>query len=786
MKKETNIRIRIFSRILLFLLLAVAASFLLPSVQFTTYSNFKTGYIAPETITAPYDYEILKSDNDLNREKELIKSKIPPVFDYNDSVNNQLYNKFTTISADYSALSQFNEQFSRYQIQKYSQLQEADSIPGDTLYNSFKKRLNKEESYFSTKYGFGSHELNLDYLKDDKKYNKVRSYLLRCRSLKILNVEKKTIVNYKQSKIRLSGGSFSSRLLAESMDPVEKKEQDIVFLQTNIHPDLNNDTLLFWHALLGHFSRPNIIYNTEKTEQEITRKQNDLPIAKGLVKKGEVIAEKGRIITEDTKDKLNSLEKKEQELLAENQSDISGFFKFYSFKGSFGNILYTLFPFMLLFLMVYYNRKSVFYSNKKLGLLLLLIFFDLFTVFIGQKYISSYNEYLIFLPTTSMLLAIFFDSRIAFFTTVVTALISALIMRYNFSFFYSSVVIGVVSIYTVSRIRDRFSLFLRPFISILGGLTLIAIAQNLHSSGNQDEFLNNLLLAVISSFVAPVLTFALVALIEHYFKLPTDISLLELSDMTHPLLKKLQMEAPATYHHSIVIGNLAEAAAEAVSGNSLLARVGAYYHDIGKTFKPDYFIENQQNKVNKHDKLPPNMSALILANHVKEGLKLAKEHNLPQILCDFIAMHHGTSRMEFFYYKALELAKETGEKVDEALYRYPGPKPNSKETAIMMIADVVEARCRTIDKPDYETYRTAINEIIQKKFQEGELDDCDLKLRDLAKIREAMLPVIMGMYHSRIKYPDQVKPEAKPEPPHKMHIDFPSEEFNKLEINEKE
>jgi len=761
MKKEQNLKFRVLNRIAVFFALALACSFLLPSVQFASYANFKPGHIAPETIIAPYDYEILKSQTDIDREKELVKSKVVPLFDYQDSTNNILYLKFASLPQSLAKYYSIDSEFQKYQLNKYGQLNEVDSMPGDSLFNNYRLTLKRFEAQFTGQFNISVKDIDFNQLSNLTNFTKVKNYLHKTRGHKFLNINKNMIPNNKLGKISFLSSKKSSRNLSDTFDPSEKKDKEITFLQSSIKTDLSSDTAIFWQNIINHFSKPNTIYLQEQTENEITARQNDLPIAKGLVKKGEEIIEKGKIITDDTKDKLNSLEIKERELVAESSGELRSLFKYYSVRGVAGNALLTIFPFMLLFTILYYNRKSVFYSSKKLTLLLLLILLDLTVVFFGQKYLPFYNEYLIFLPTTAMLLAIFFDTRVAFFSTIITALISTLIMRNNFSFFYVSAVIGVISIYTVSRIRDRFSLFLRPFLFLLLSLSIIAVASNLHSSGNQEELLTNLLYAAISSFLAPVLTFTLVALIEHYFKLPTDISLLELSDMTHPLLKKLQTEAPATYHHSIVIGNLSEAAAEAICANSLLARVGSYYHDIGKTFKPEYFIENQQNKVNRHDKLPPNMSAIILAAHVKEGLKLAKEHNLPQILSDFIAMHHGTSRMEFFYHKALELSKETGEKVDEKFYRYPGPKPNTKETAIMMIADIVEARCRTIDKPDYETYRTAINEIIHKKFQEGELDECDLKLNDLAKIREAMLPVIIGMYHSRIKYPDQIKPAVK-------------------------
>jgi hypothetical protein len=240
---------------------------------------------------------------------------------------------------------------------------------------------------------------------------------------------------------------------------------------------------------------------------------------------------------------------------------------------------------------------------------------------------------------------------------------------------------------------------------------------------------------------------------------------MELAQFTHPLLRQLSERAPGTYHHSMSMASLAEAAAAAVGANEVLARVGAYFHDIGKVRKPTYFVENQKGSRNRHDKLLPRMSSLIITAHVKDGIALAHEHRLPQEVVDFIPMHHGTTRIEFFYGKALRQAENSPDetKIDEIKesdYRYPGPRPQTKETGILMLADAIEASARALDDPLPQKLEAMIDELIRKRFEEGELDECPLTLKDLTRIKAAFLGVLIGIHHSRIKYPEDVGRES--------------------------
>jgi len=266
-------------------------------------------------------------------------------------------------------------------------------------------------------------------------------------------------------------------------------------------------------------------------------------------------------------------------------------------------------------------------------------------------------------------------------------------------------------------------------------------------------------LALASGLLTAALVLILIPVFESIFRLTTDIALLELSDLGHPLLKRLAVEAPGTYHHSLMVANLAEAAAHEIGANPLLARVAAYYHDIGKLTKPEFFTENFQMRSNPHDDLAPSMSALVIASHVKEGVSLARRHRLPPIILDAIEQHHGTSMISFFYQRARQQQEQAGaprhqRPVEEKDYRYPGPLPCSREMAIIALADAVEAASRTLEKPTASRIENLVHEIIQKKLLDGQLDQSQLTLRDLATIRRVFTFTLTNMLHERIQYPE--------------------------------
>jgi hypothetical protein len=254
--------------------------------------------------------------------------------------------------------------------------------------------------------------------------------------------------------------------------------------------------------------------------------------------------------------------------------------------------------------------------------------------------------------------------------------------------------------------------------------------------------------AAFSGFSSGLIVLGALPYLESFFSRTTNIKLLELADFNQPLLKRLMIESPGTYHHSLMMASLAEQAAEAIGANPLLARVAAYYHDVGKLVKPEYFIENQQALGNPHDPLSPNMSSLIVMSHVKEGSALARQYGVDKVIIDCIEQHHGTSLIHYFYHRALEKNSET----DEASFRYPGPRPRTREAAILMLADSIEAASRSIEEPTPARFQDMVEKIVNNKFTDGQFGECPITLHDLNRLSESMVNTLSGIYHARIEY----------------------------------
>lgn len=317
---------------------------------------------------------------------------------------------------------------------------------------------------------------------------------------------------------------------------------------------------------------------------------------------------------------------------------------------------------------------------------------------------------------------------------------------------------GILASILVWQARRRSKIITAGFY--VGLIQAVCVSTLLYQHGIKPAFiLKACLTPFLNGIVSSFLVAGLLPVFEFLFKAVTNISLLELADFNHPLLKRLVLEAPGTYHHSLMVGNLAEMASEAVGANALLARVGAYYHDIGKLEKPEYFSENQDKWTSKHEELSASMSKLVIMDHVKTGAELARKNRLNHAIIDFIMQHHGTSLVFYFYRRALERT-EDNEEVKEEVFRYPGPKPMTKETAIVLLADSVEAACRALEEPTAERISDLIHRIINNKFIDGQLDSCDLTLKDLEKISAIFIHILVAFYHSRIDYPEENQGEG--------------------------
>jgi hypothetical protein len=351
------------------------------------------------------------------------------------------------------------------------------------------------------------------------------------------------------------------------------------------------------------------------------------------------------------------------------------------------------------------------------------------------------------------------EKRPALVFTLTLAVATAAIVELRTTFVPVAVMGGVTAVYSVSRLRHRWQ-FARAFFTIALANLAAILAWDLARQPSLQVVMRDGAWGALNAFLAVSLAFMLMPLVEHLLGLTSDITLLELSDLNRPLLKRLQLEAPGTYHHSMIVGSLAEAAAEAIAANSLLARVCAYYHDIGKLSKPEYYAENEPAFArSRHERLTPSMSTLVVRSHISEGLEMARKNRLPRAVQDAIPEHHGTMVMAFFYHKALEhdpMARRED-------FCYPGPKPRSKETAILMLADGVEGASRALEEPTPSRIRGLVTRIIQERVQDGQLDECGLTLSELARVREAFIPVLTAIFHVRTPYPEDPRRRQRAE-----------------------
>jgi hypothetical protein len=405
-------------------------------------------------------------------------------------------------------------------------------------------------------------------------------------------------------------------------------------------------------------------------------------------------------------------------------------------------------PFFLILLYLCFYKKFIKIKNAQLANL---SFLFLISFCLGYYLIKQGKPfYFIPIAVIPMLSVLLFNNlEVAYFLSLGTSVSLAILCPEPFKAWFIFMASCAGAILLISKARNRVQVIQAGVIAGILQLASLILLEHLWINHPQRYLIilaNGVLSGIISLGVLP--------LFEYILQTATNISLLELADSNHPVLQRMVLEAPGTYHHSLIVGNLSDAACVAVGANGLLARIGAYYHDIGKLQKPEYFIENQDIKKNVHDELTPTMSKLIIMNHIKEGLELAKKYSLSPVLWDFIQQHHGKSLVYYFYRRALE-GKEENQEVAEEGFRYPGPKPNTNETAIVLLADSVEAATRTLKDPTPDKIIETVRKVINNKFIDGQLDECELTLKDIEKISSVFSKILNGIYHSRVNYPQE-------------------------------
>ena len=483
--------------------------------------------------------------------------------------------------------------------------------------------------------------------------------------------------------------------------------------------------------------------DTEKRRQEAIDSVDDV---KRIIQKGQIIIRKGEVATSEGIAILNALGLKNPKI---------------NFSNIIGIIMITAVCLLVIFLYLSFFFPGIYENVNKLILLGIISIL----VILLAKIASQASGYLMPIASASMLIAISLSPNIAMMLTVILSLLIGFFPGGGLNYILVSIISGIVAIYSIRKATQRSSLT-RAGLIIAGVNMIIISALGLINNEGYYLILQSNLWGVLNGFLAVILTIGILPFLENYFDITTSFKLMELSNPNQPLLKKMIVEAPGTYHHSIVVGNLSETATEEIGGNALLARVGAIYHDIGKIKRPYFFTENQEAYRNIHDDMEPSLSALVIASHVKEGIELAKKNKLPKDIIDIITQHHGTGLITYFFHRAV---KENGSAVDavaEENYRYSGPKPQTKEAGIILLADSLEAATRSLTNPTATRIKTLVKEIIQKNLESGQLEECDLTLKDLDKIGDSFARILTGMFHTRVEYPDddlikKIKEEKK-------------------------
>jgi len=519
-----------------------------------------------------------------------------------------------------------------------------------------------------------------------------------------------------------------------------KDVEKLIIQSLNQFEDLKEISVPLLKKFADEFVLPNLIYNEEDTQLAIQQARYKVSRNIGIVLENERIVAKHQKITDEIKRKIDSYRKIKYEKGE----------RFNSILQFFGKFLHNAAILLLLGIYIYLFRKKVYTDTSKILIISIVLILISFFAFVTTRVeIDLPIEYLILIPTASMLITIIFDSRLGFYVTIIISLIIGGIRGNDYTITTANIVAGALAVYSVRDIKNRSQIF-RSLVFILSGYAVIILAFGLERFSTLEEMGNELIFALVNSIISPVLTYGLLIFFERIFKVTTDLTLVELADFNHPLLQELRSKAPGTFHHSVNMSILSEGAAKAIGANTILTKVGALYHDIGKIVEPNYFIENLREEKSEHEDLDPEQSAQIILNHVEEGIDLARKYHLPEEVIDFIPMHHGTTHVQYF----LNVAKQLGKKIDEDKFRYPGPKPQSKETGIVMLADAVESMSRNLDVVNEDILNQMIDEVIHKRFFEGQLDDSNLTLRDLNLIKQSFVETLLGFYHQRIEYPE--------------------------------
>ena len=495
---------------------------------------------------------------------------------------------------------------------------------------------------------------------------------------------------------------------------------------------------------LERYIAANLEYDSETSQKEIDEITQSISATRGMVKQGQRIVLQGEIVDAERYQMLESLKASYEK---ERGNDVN------RYMVSIGKVLLisVLLSFIFVFLLLY-RRDILEHLNKLSFMLMLMAGTILLSNFINT--FPNLHIYMVPFAVFPIMIRTFFDSRTAIFTLIITTLLMGFYAPNNYEFILLQVSAGLIAVFSLNKMHRRVHLVLAALWVFLTYL-IVFMSLNLIHEGTFVSFDYSMLKWFAISSVLILLVYPLVYIFEKLFGFVSDVTLIEISDSNQPLLRKLAEQAPGTFQHSMQIANLAEEVILRIGGNPFLVRAGALYHDIGKIGRPNFFIENQAMGMNPHDRISNLKSAEVIIDHVKNGVKMAQKHKLPAVIIEFIATHHGTTKAKYFYLKHQE--QNPDQEVDENAFAYPGPLPRSKEAAVVMLVDGIEAASRSMKEKTHDNLKALIDSMIDKKIEDKQLDDSDLTFSDINTIKHTLLEKLINIYHIRIEYPDEKK-----------------------------
>ncbi len=582
------------------------------------------------------------------------------------------------------------------------------------FYNAFPDSINRKETEKLYRVGQNIISLLYDYGILSENYNFAES-----KAVALLS-----------NRIKIKEGKFSNLV---------KQEQVTTIIENSL---VKHDLLLYttnYRALFFDLIEPNLVYDKSFTSKALDGALNKISFARGRIAKETLIVSKGEVVEGDTYLILKSLQ-------SEFESQIWSRTNYNWIIFAYTILVALALLMLLLFLQKY--RKEVFDDNTKVTF----IFFNILLIIFLTTLVVKYNAKFIYVVPICILPLVFkafFDARLGLFAHVITVLLLGFVVPNSYEYMFLQIIAGIVTILTVSELYKRANLFISvgqiTLIYIIAYFAFIVIHDGSPENIKWETFIWFVLSGLATLFVQP-----LIYAYEKLFGLVSDVSLLELSDTNSRLLKEFSNKAPGTFHHSLSVANLAEASANEIGANAMLVRVGALYHDIGKMKNPTFFTENQISGVNPHDEMYPTESANIIINHVIDGIEIAKKNNLPDRIIDFIRTHHGTSVVYFFYMKEKKNFPDT----DKETFSYPGPTPFSKETAILMMCDSVEAASKSLKEPTSGKIDTFVERIIDKQIEDGQFLNANITFKEIQAIKKVLKLKLSNIYHLRIEYPE--------------------------------